>query len=134
LRFGAEFWRHLRAMASDQDLARPLPEPMPNVKKARHNLGVIRSMFPHLGDIALERTWAGRIDLTPDVIPIIDRPRPDLALFVAAGFSGHGFALGPSVGRQLARWITDGRPSLDLRAFRLSRFAEGAAEASKQAL
>jgi glycine/D-amino acid oxidase-like deaminating enzyme len=68
------------------------------------------------------------------VIPIIDQPHPDNGLYVAAGFSGHGFALGPSIGKQLAEWIADGRTSLDLKPFRLSRFAEGDVNRAKQAL
>ena len=93
-----------------------------------------RALFPHLSGIGLARSWAGRIDLTPDVIPIIDRPDPDNGLYVATGFSGHGFALGPSIGKQLAEWIADGRTSLDLKPFRLSRFAEGDVNRAKQAL
>src|SRR6185369_3202294 len=50
-----------------------------------------RALFPRVGDLDLARSWAGRIDLTPDVIPIIDQPAP--RLFVAAGFSGQGVAL-----------------------------------------
>jgi glycine/D-amino acid oxidase-like deaminating enzyme len=134
LRLGADFLNQLRASLDKRAGALPLPEPQPNLKKVRRNLEVIRSMFPHLGRIELERSWAGRIDLTPDVIPIIDRPEPALSVFVAAGFSGHGFALAPSIGRQLAEWIMDGRPSIGLNAFRLSRFAESAAETAKQAL
>jgi len=107
---------------------RALPEPHVNTRKIAHNAAAFRALFPHVGALDLARRWAGRIDLTPDVIPIIDQPAP--GLFVAAGFSGHGFALGPSVGKQIAEWI-DGRSSLDLSAFRLSRFAEGVAAAGK---
>jgi glycine/D-amino acid oxidase-like deaminating enzyme len=48
-------------------------------------------------------------------------------LVLATGFTGHGFAMGPVVGRLVAELVTDGKPSLDLRPFRFSRFAEGAA-------
>jgi glycine/D-amino acid oxidase-like deaminating enzyme len=43
-------------------------------------------------------------------------------VFIAAGFCGHGFAIGPVVGRLLAEWLGDGQPSLDPSAFRLDRF------------
>jgi len=43
----------------------------------------------------------------------------------ATGFSGHGFAFGPIAGKLLAELILDGRPSLNLHAFRFSRFEEG---------
>ena len=102
-----------------------LPEPRVNDRKVASNFAHFRALFPHLGGIALQTSWAGRIDLTPDVIPIIDRPDPAQNLFVAAGFSGHGFALGPAVGAQMAQWIGDGRPSIDLAAFRADRFTQG---------
>ncbi|HEX7075537.1 MAG TPA: FAD-binding oxidoreductase [Hyphomicrobiaceae bacterium] len=134
LTVGGEFINHLRASFGKEASARPLPEVKPNMRKVLRNLAQFRGLFPHLGNVGLDRVWAGRIDLTPDAIPIIDRPSPNLSLFVAAGFSGHGFALGPSVGKQLAEWIAANRPSLDLKAFRLSRFAEGDVSRAKQAL
>lgn len=134
LNIGGEFLDDVRASLSRQSRARPLPEPRVNTRKVAQNIEQFRALFPHLAGLKLARSWAGRIDLTPDVIPIIDRPDPQRGLFVAAGFSGHGFALGPSVGKQLAEWIADGRPSLDLKAFRLSRFAEGDVNRAKQAL
>ena len=49
-------------------------------------------------------------------------------LFVAAGFSGHGFKIAPAVGRLVADLVIDGRsadPRIPESDFRLSRFAEG---------
>jgi glycine/D-amino acid oxidase-like deaminating enzyme len=129
LSLGREFLAQMRATSPA-----PAPEPPPNRRKIDHNLGAFRALFPHLGALPLETAWAGRIDLTPDVIPIMDRVWPDRGLYVAAGFSGHGFALGPSVGRQMAAWITQGRPELDLKPFRLSRFTDGGAVYSRHSL
>lgn len=129
LSLGREFLAQLRATGTAT-----APEPPTNRAKLAHNLSAFRALFPHLGALELERAWAGRIDLTPDVIPIMDRPWADRALYIAAGFSGHGFALGPSVGRQMALWITRGRPALDLSPFRLSRFTEGAAVGARHSL
>jgi glycine/D-amino acid oxidase-like deaminating enzyme len=134
LRFGREFLGQLLAATSERGRYGPLPEPRANIRKVDHNLRQLRALFPHLGAIALARSWAGRIDLTPDVIPIIDKPKVDADLYVAAGFSGHGFALGPSVGRQLSGWIVDGRPTLDLAPFRLARFTDGTATIQSKAL
>jgi glycine/D-amino acid oxidase-like deaminating enzyme len=129
LSLGREFMAQMRATGPHA-----APEPPFNHGKIRHNLGAFRALFPHLGAIPLETAWAGRIDLTPDVIPIMDRVWPDHSLFIAAGFSGHGFALGPSVGRQMAAWIADGRPMLDLAPFRLSRFTDGGAAFARHSL
>ena len=131
LRLGSESFHRLRARFGGG----PLPEPGVNHKKIAQNSAAFRALFPHVGMLDLARTWAGRIDLTPDVIPIIDQPGAVPGLFVAAGFSGHGFALGPSVGKQLAEWIVAGRPSLDLSPFRLSRFDErGASDVVPKAM
>ena len=49
-------------------------------------------------------------------------------LFVAAGFSGHGFKIAPAVGRLVADLVVDGHsndPRIPHSDFRLSRFAEG---------
>jgi glycine/D-amino acid oxidase-like deaminating enzyme len=135
-------WRLLRLQLGSESFHRlharfrgtPLPEPRVNDKKIEQNAAAFRALFPHVAALDLARTWAGRIDLTPDMIPIIDQPAAVPGLFVAAGFSGHGFALGPSVGQQLAEWIVAGRPSLDLAPFRLSRFEEGAAGTAGKAL
>ena len=82
------------------------------------------AMFPSLGQVRRATSWAGLIDVTPDLLPVlgaIDSPR---GLIFATGFSGHGFAMGPIVGKLTAELIVKGRASLDLSAFRLSRFAE----------
>jgi glycine/D-amino acid oxidase-like deaminating enzyme len=132
LTLGAESFYRLCACFGTKSKVDALPEPHVNGKKIAHNTAAFRALFPHVGALDLARTWAGRIDLTPDVIPIIDQPAP--SLFVAAGFSGHGFALGPSVGKQVAEWIVQGRPSLDLSALRLSRFEEGTSAVANKAL
>ncbi|WP_431285685.1 NAD(P)/FAD-dependent oxidoreductase [Humitalea sp. 24SJ18S-53] len=129
LTMGREFLGQMRATGS----AAPGEPPVNRAKLAR-NMAAFRALFPHLGELPMERSWAGRIDLTPDVIPIIDRPWAGRDLYVAAGFSGHGFALAPSIGRQVAGWIADGHPGLDLSAFRLARFTEGNAAGARHSL
>ncbi len=100
-------------------------EPAPNPAKVARSLAELRALYPGLGDVAVTRSWAGYIDATPDAIPVLGEAGPR-GLVVATGFSGHGFAMGPIAGRLVVELVADGRPSLDLRAFRLSRFAEGA--------
>ena len=46
--------------------------------------------FPELNDVEIVERWAGRIDVTPDAVPVIG-PAPDVpGFYVASGFSGHG--------------------------------------------
>jgi sarcosine oxidase subunit beta len=70
--------------------------------------------------------WAGLYTETPDAHPILDRfPDPE-GLYVAVGFSGHGFKLSPTIGAMMAEFVTTGGcEAFDLRRFRASRFAEG---------
>jgi glycine/D-amino acid oxidase-like deaminating enzyme len=69
--------------------------------------------------------WAGVYDVTPDSYPIVDQMALE-GLFVAAGFSGHGFKLSPEIGRLLAELMTTGSKPEGLRPLRGSRFREGA--------
>jgi hypothetical protein len=63
--------------------------------------------------------------VTPDWQPVLG-PAPGVeGLYLALGFSGHGFKLAPSVGALLAQLITTGEAP-ELHAYRPTRFAEGA--------
>lgn len=80
-------------------------------------------LVPQLDRMSLLRTWGGLDPNTPDAMPIIDRLNENV--IVATGFSGHGLAIGPVVGRLLAEWIAGGdeaKPEL-LAPFRRNRFA-----------
>ncbi len=56
-------------------------------------------------------SWAGLIDVLPDGIPVIDAPPQVSGLTIATGFCGHGFAMGPIVGKLLAEINDGGQPS-----------------------
>lgn len=101
-------------------------EPPPNPAKVARSLAELHRLLPALPRLGIERSWAGYIDATPDAVPVLgEAPSPEGFIF-ATGFSGHGFAMGPIVGRLIAELIVDGKPSLDITGFRFSRFAEGA--------
>jgi glycine/D-amino acid oxidase-like deaminating enzyme len=100
-------------------------EPPPNPAKVRRSLAELQRLLPSLPPLGIARRWAGYIDAAPDLVPVLGEV-PRLGGFVlATGFSGHGFAMGPVAGRLVSEVILDGKPSLDLSAFRFSRFAEG---------
>lgn len=80
-------------------------------------------LFPQLrGTRAVER-WAGMIDVMPDEIPVLG-PVDD-GLFLATGFSGHGFGIGPAAGYVMAQLAQGEEPIVDLHPFRFTRFDEG---------
>jgi len=100
-------------------------DPPANPRLVADALRRLRETFPNLGRIAVERSWAGYIDFTPDMIPVIDRLDRPRGLVIAAGLSGHGFGMGPIVGRLAAELAQGSRASLDVAAFRLARFSDG---------
>jgi glycine/D-amino acid oxidase-like deaminating enzyme len=101
-------------------------EPRPNPEKVKRSLAELQRVLPSLPQLGIGESWAGHIDATPDLTPVLGRV-PGLRGFVfATGFSGHGFAMGPIAGRLVSELIVDGKTSLDISAFRFSRFAEGA--------
>ncbi|MEJ2889253.1 NAD(P)/FAD-dependent oxidoreductase [Actinomycetospora aeridis] len=87
----------------------------------------VGTRFPGLEDAAIASTYAGCYDVTPDFNPAISETEIE-GLIVAAGFSGHGFKIAPSVGRLVADLVMYGTsrdPDIPASDFRLSRFAEG---------
>jgi glycine/D-amino acid oxidase-like deaminating enzyme len=101
-------------------------EPPPNPAKVRRSLVELQRVLPSLPPLGIARSWAGYIDAAPDLVPMLGEVPTLRGFLLATGFSGHGFAMGPIAGRLVAELIVDGKPSLDLSAFRFSRFAEGA--------
>jgi glycine/D-amino acid oxidase-like deaminating enzyme len=81
--------------------------------------------LPALRDAKFVEAWAGMIDAMPDVVPVMDSVASCPGLFIATGFSAHGFGIGPGAGKVIAD-LVEGRTSPhDLSRFRLSRFSDG---------
>ena len=99
------------------------PDPTPGVLKGlRRNLDKV---FPQLKDTPVVETWAGMIESSPDVVPIIDSIDKLPGFHVATGFSGHGFGIGPGAGKAVAGMLTGADSGIAISAFRLSRFFDG---------
>ncbi|CAN5656721.1 hypothetical protein BH23CHL2_BH23CHL2_33840 [soil metagenome] len=110
-------------------------EPEPDRATAVESIKGFVNLFPDLyGKVKIRRMWAGMIDATPDAVPVIGEANELPGFIYATGFSGHGFAFGPIAGKLLCELILDGKPSLDLHAFRPSRFAEGDLAAPRNVL
>ena len=100
-------------------------EPKPDQRTVAASLANLHELVPSLGEVGILRVWAGRIDVTPDAVPVIGTV-PEVEGFIfATGFSGHGFALGPGVGFVVAKLIAGHETSVDLYPLRYSRFEEG---------
>ena len=89
----------------------------------------IRSLLPILEYVSFPILVDGLYDVTPDHQPILDEVRD--GVWVAAGFSGHGFMLAPAAGRLVSEAIAGRRdPMLD--QFACDRFERSALELETQ--
>ncbi|MCH3971284.1 MAG: FAD-binding oxidoreductase [Oscillospiraceae bacterium] len=82
----------------------------------------IMKYFPALSDAKIVRTWAGWTDVCADGIPVIGPADGVPGLYIACGFTGHGFGIGPAAAYSIAEMMTCGTPPVDMRPFRCARF------------
>ncbi len=83
-------------------------------------------VFPPLEEASIEHSWVGLYEMTPDRHPIIGEAPGASGLYLANGFSGHGFQHAPVVGKLLAELIVEGEAkTLDVSTLGLERFASG---------
>ena len=99
--------------------------PAPNMDRIAKVQAFFAQAFPGLGRPRLRAAWGGMIDTLPDVVPVVDRVASLPGLTIATGMSGHGFGIGPGMGRVVADLVAGKDPGHDLRRFRLSRFTDG---------
>jgi glycine/D-amino acid oxidase-like deaminating enzyme len=100
-------------------------DPAPNAIMNRVAREAMIRLYPHFRHVPIVQEWGGYIDVTPDVVPYISAVGDIPGLTVAAGFSGHGFGIGPAAGRLAAELATRQHPSVDPTPFRISRFSDG---------
>jgi sarcosine oxidase, subunit beta len=83
----------------------------------------IQSLLPRLEFVSFDLLVEGFYDVTPDHQPILGSVPGLDGLWLAAGFSGHGFMFAPAVGRRLAAAIGGEPPHPSLTELSLSRFS-----------
>lgn len=79
---------------------------------------------PSFADFDITNGWSGVYTISPDTQPIIDRHPTVDGYYVAAGFSGKGFQIGPMVGQIVADLISEGETDVvsNLDPVQLQRF------------
>ena len=92
------------------------------VRRIRKNLNIV---YPALENTAIVESWAGMIETTPDVVPVICPEEKLPGFFIATGLSGHGFGIGPGAGKAAAGMLTGKDIGIDITPFRRSRFFDG---------
>jgi glycine/D-amino acid oxidase-like deaminating enzyme len=99
--------------------------PAPNMRLLSRALDDAAAAFPELGRLEVRTAWGGMIDNMPDIVPVIDRVAAIPGLVIATGMCGHGFGIGPGIGRVVADLVAERDTGHDLTRFRLSRFSDG---------
>jgi sarcosine oxidase, subunit beta len=118
---------HFRRRGETLRLAMPEPTPRwTSEERVDENLVEdkrrrLAHRYPPAAGAPVVHAWAGLYDMTPDAHPIVG-PLTD-GVYVAAGFSGHGFMQSPAVGRAVAEELLEGTSELDLGPYRIERFA-----------
>ncbi|MCZ4351777.1 FAD-binding oxidoreductase [Roseovarius aestuarii] len=97
-------------------------DPKPSQRVLQQAAGRVAQAFPFFKDLKVAQSWGGMIDVTPDALPIIGPVQQVPGLFMATGFSGHGFGLGPGGGRLGADLLAGGAPVVDPHPYRPQRF------------
>ena len=93
------------------------------------HVATIRSEFarrvPAFADAGVAKSWTGLYDVTPDWNPVLGAIPGIEGLFVAFGFSGHGFKLSPIVGRLVAQAALGMPTDIALAPYSIERFRRG---------
>jgi glycine/D-amino acid oxidase-like deaminating enzyme len=149
LRFSAQFlpmflrrWRLIKPgglegmRSGHESLARwPLDQPTPmermRILDPLVDQGAVRlthkravELVPALKGRPISASWAGYIDTTPDGVPGIGEVANMPGFVLAAGFSGHGFGIGPGAGHMIADMVSGQTPIVDPRPYHPQRFID----------
>jgi glycine/D-amino acid oxidase-like deaminating enzyme len=100
------------------------PKPDPAGVREIHRRAV--DLLPPLRQARIANTWAGYIDSTPDGVPGIGEIPQVPGFILAAGFSGHGFGIGPGAGHLIADLVSGAKPIFDPASFDPGRFNKSA--------
>ncbi|MEP7221819.1 MAG: FAD-binding oxidoreductase [Novosphingobium sp.] len=106
--------------------ARRILDPVADAKTIRLTVALVTRLIPDVATAPVVGSWAGFVDSTPDGVPVIGEIPAIPGLILAAGFSGHGFGIGPGAAHLVADIASGHDPIVDPHPYRLSRFDSGA--------
>jgi glycine/D-amino acid oxidase-like deaminating enzyme len=123
-----EEWRRPRRWGLDEaspfEAVRVL-DPEPDKFVVDRARAATAAAFPVFRKAVVAESWGGMIDVMPDAIPVISPVETLPGFFIATGFSGHGFGIGPGAGKLVADMVAGNPTLVDPTPFRLSRFTDG---------
>ena len=90
----------------------PDTKPMNRIEYLHLAVRIWTKYFPWLPYVHILRYWTGYYVMTPDHHPVIGKVDKYENLYVATGFSGHGFMMAPAVGEAMSQIILGEKPGL----------------------
>jgi len=129
-RFAAKQLANGRVLASDLTAnGDPLREQETWRRTVRNG---IEELTPTLSYVPFDLLIDGFYDTTPDHAELLGPVERFPGLWLAAGFSGHGFMVAPAIGHALAAWIAGDDPGAPAASLTLDRFESGSLELETQ--
>lgn len=101
-------------------------DPRPDAAAVKQTYDRAVELLPVLGQAGIADAWAGFVDNTPDGVPGIGEVPEIPGFILAAGFSGHGFGIGPGAGHLIADLVTGDKPIFDPAPYHPARFKQSA--------
>ncbi|CAG2150253.1 FAD-binding oxidoreductase [Ralstonia mannitolilytica] len=101
-------------------------DPRPDPVAVRQTYDRAVELLPVFGQAGIANAWAGFVDNTPDGVPGIGEVPEVPGFILAAGFSGHGFGIGPGAGHLIADLVTGEKPIFDPAPYDPARFRHSA--------
>ncbi|NCF65423.1 MAG: FAD-dependent oxidoreductase [Chloroflexi bacterium] len=86
---------------------------------------LIAHRMPAFAEASVTAGWTGPYDITPDWNPIVGEVPGHEGLYVAVGFSGHGFKLAPTIGEGLAQMVLEKDIRVPITPYAMDRFLSG---------
>src|SRR3954447_14594947 len=131
LSFGKSFFDQI-IRGTNWSLDKPSPfeaervrDPAPDMSLVNSALAALIKSNPELKEIEIAEAWGGTIDCTPDTIPVISPVDAMPGFFLATGFSGHGFGMGPAADKRAAGIVTRATALVDPAAHCHKRLIDG---------
>ncbi|WP_242010452.1 NAD(P)/FAD-dependent oxidoreductase [Acetobacter musti] len=97
-------------------------DPAPDIDTLKETFEHLKEDAPVFRSARIASSWAGTIDVMPDALPVLSPVARYPGLFLATGFSAHGFGIGPASGRLMADIVMGEAPAASAAPFRLERF------------
>ncbi|QGT82106.1 NAD(P)/FAD-dependent oxidoreductase [Pseudomonas coronafaciens] len=126
LRAGHESWKRWRLDEPTPMEKMRILDPKPDATAVELTYKRAVELIPLLKQSAVTAAWAGYVDSSPDGVPGIGEMTSLPGLVLAAGFSGHGFGIGPGAGHLIADIVSGVKPIVDPTPYHPDRFKASA--------